>query len=109
VTLLSRGTKYRRILNEAELVGRLEDSARFEQVTLATFSHTTPFLNQLEIIANTDILVSTGISVADPAGCLTGIRIRPFFYPGSLSDHFYPGSELKSFLKLNFFNLFRYF
>jgi hypothetical protein len=60
VSLLSRGTKYRRILNEGELLRRLEDSGRFEQVNLANFSHSTPFLTQLELIANTDILVSAG-------------------------------------------------
>jgi hypothetical protein len=58
VTLLSRGTKYRRTLNEAELVARLEATGRFE-VNLAAFSHHLPFTTQLKIVANTDILVST--------------------------------------------------
>jgi hypothetical protein len=57
VTLLSRGTKYRRTLNEAELVARLEATGRFE-VNLAAFSHHLPFTTQLQIVANTDILVS---------------------------------------------------
>lgn len=56
VTLLSRGTKFRRTLNEAELVTRLEDTGRYE-VRLAAFSHAVPFVSQLHIVANTDILV----------------------------------------------------
>ena len=56
--MLSRGTKYRRALNEAQLVDRLEATGRLE-VLVAPFSHTTPFTSQLQIVANTDILVST--------------------------------------------------
>jgi len=56
VTLLSRRTRFRRILNEDELVASMEASGRFT-VTLAKFDHRTPFTQQLEVIRSTDILI----------------------------------------------------
>jgi len=57
VTFLSREQGgYRRILNEAELVSTLEASGMY-RVRLARFHHSVPFRSQLEIVANTDILV----------------------------------------------------
>ena len=56
VTLLSRQTKYRRILNEDELVNGLIESGKYH-VEIAKFSHRTDFLHQLEVVRNTDILI----------------------------------------------------
>jgi len=55
LTLLSRATKYRQILNEQEIVEAL--SAKGYQVTVAKFTPLVPFQEQLETIRNTDILV----------------------------------------------------
>lgn len=55
LTLLSRVTKYRQILNEQEIVEALRDKGY--QVTVAKFTPTVPFQEQLETIRNTDILV----------------------------------------------------
>ena len=56
VTLLSRRTQHRRVLNEPELIRALEDTRRYE-VTVADFSHRTDFLAQLRVVRHTDILV----------------------------------------------------
>ncbi|CAN7937237.1 unnamed protein product [Ixodes hexagonus] len=56
VTFISRKTKHRRIINEQELV----EAARTlpgVRVRLVDFSHATDFMHQLEVTANTDILV----------------------------------------------------
>ena len=55
LTLLSRATKYRQILNEQEIVKALSDEGY--QVTVAKFTPLVPFQEQLETIRNTDILV----------------------------------------------------
>ena len=55
LTLLSRTTKYRQILNEQEIVEALSDKGY--QVTVAKFTPLVPFQEQLETIRNTDILV----------------------------------------------------
>jgi len=55
LTLLSRATKYRQILNEQEIVQALQGEGY--QVTLAEFTPRVPFKEQLEIIRGTDILV----------------------------------------------------
>jgi len=56
VTLLSRRTKYRRVLNEYQLIQALNSTRRYT-VDLATFDHMTPFKQQLEVVRNTDILI----------------------------------------------------
>ena len=56
VTLLSRQTRTRRLLNEEDLVEALESTGRYE-VTLAAFTHRTPFLEQIQIVRDTDILI----------------------------------------------------
>ena len=57
LTLLSRATKYRQILNEQEIVEALGDAGY--QVTVAKFTPLVPFQEQLKTIRNTDILVRT--------------------------------------------------
>ncbi len=56
VTLLSRETPHRRILNQNQLVAALEATGRY-QVTLARFSHATDFLQQVQTVHDSDILV----------------------------------------------------
>ena len=56
VTILARQTKHRRILNLGALEHILAETGNFE-VTIAPFSHRTPFKKQLEIVRNSDILV----------------------------------------------------
>lgn len=56
VTLLSRGTKHRRILNEDELLTaarKLPDAS----VQRVHFNHATDFRHQIEVMANTDVLI----------------------------------------------------
>lgn len=56
VTLLSRGTKHRRILNEQELVSAAE-AIPGVLVQRVEFSHATNFRHQVEVMAHTDVLV----------------------------------------------------
>ena len=56
VTILSRQTKHRRILNLGTLERTLLDHGGFE-VTIAPFTHKVPFDHQMKIIRTTDILV----------------------------------------------------
>ncbi|XP_050301574.1 EGF domain-specific O-linked N-acetylglucosamine transferase isoform X2 [Anthonomus grandis grandis] len=56
VTLLSRDTKYRRILNEDELLASLKDEKDIE-VKRVVYNRNIPFKTQLEITANTDVLI----------------------------------------------------
>ena len=56
VTIISRRTQHRRILNEMELVSALEKTGKYE-VTLAPFTHRTDFLKQMSMVHKTDILV----------------------------------------------------
>ena len=55
LTLLSRSTKYRQILNEQEIVEALRGEGY--QVSVAKFTPLVPFREQLQTVANTDILV----------------------------------------------------
>ena len=55
LTLLSRSTKYRQILNEQEIVEALRGDGY--QVSVAKFTPLVPFREQLQTVANTDILV----------------------------------------------------
>ena len=57
VTIITRQTKHRRILNLAKLHKALLDHSEDYEVIIAPFSHNFPFKKQLEIVANTDILV----------------------------------------------------
>lgn len=56
VTLLSRGTRHRRILNEKELVEAAQGLPGV-QVQRVEFSHATDFLHQVQVMAHTDVLV----------------------------------------------------
>ncbi|XP_034230481.1 EGF domain-specific O-linked N-acetylglucosamine transferase isoform X3 [Thrips palmi] len=56
ITLLSRQTKYRRILNEDELVTRLEENSNYE-VQRVYYSHQMPFSEQLELTHNSDVFI----------------------------------------------------
>ncbi|XP_029833694.3 EGF domain-specific O-linked N-acetylglucosamine transferase isoform X2 [Ixodes scapularis] len=56
VTLLSRKTKHRRIVNEQELVAAAR-SLPGVRVRLVDFGHSTDFMHQLEVTANTDVLI----------------------------------------------------
>ena len=55
VTLIARQTRFRRIVNEAELVAALEETGLYK-VTVARFSPQVPFISQLSLTAGTDIL-----------------------------------------------------
>ncbi|CAM1299512.1 EOGT (predicted) [Pycnogonum litorale] len=56
ITLLSRSTKYRNILNEDQLLNSLRRIPNFV-VGKVVFNWQVPFLEQLQIIQNTDILI----------------------------------------------------
>merc|ERR1719397_644303 len=56
LTLLSRDTKTRKILNERELVEALQSTGLYK-VTVARFNPLVPFRSQLTLIQNSDILV----------------------------------------------------
>lgn len=56
VTVLSRETKYRRILNENELLSTLH-KRKDVSVRKVVFDRNVPFKKQLEITRNTDVLV----------------------------------------------------
>lgn len=56
VTILSRLTKHRRIVNEKQLVEALSREAGYE-VDVAYFTHKHPFEQQVRIIHSTDILI----------------------------------------------------
>ena len=56
VTILARQTRFRRIINLGTLEKILMDTNNFE-ITIAPFTHSVPFKDQLEIMQNTDILV----------------------------------------------------
>lgn len=57
ITLISRSTKFRRILNENLLVTALQEKSKHFQVNVVDFSHQMPFLEQMKIVANTDVLI----------------------------------------------------
>lgn len=56
ITLISRQTKYRRVLNEEQLVSAL---AAIDGISVAVhdFNHWMPFADQIDITANTDVLI----------------------------------------------------
>merc|ERR1719300_2246526 len=56
VTMISRNTRTRRLLNEQELVAALEKTGLY-QVTVAQYSPKVPFTSQLQLTHNTDILI----------------------------------------------------
>ncbi|XP_041978905.1 EGF domain-specific O-linked N-acetylglucosamine transferase [Aricia agestis] len=56
VTLLSRGTKYRVIQNEKEIVDALSANPEYE-VQRVVYDRSVPFTKQLEITHNTDIFI----------------------------------------------------
>ncbi|XP_059615447.1 EGF domain-specific O-linked N-acetylglucosamine transferase [Phlebotomus argentipes] len=56
VTFLSRGTKYRRVLNEEELMERLRQDDRFDVQNVA-YGSQMKFREQLEITRNTDVFI----------------------------------------------------
>ncbi|XP_044751937.1 EGF domain-specific O-linked N-acetylglucosamine transferase [Coccinella septempunctata] len=56
ITFLSRDTRYRRILNEDEIVTRLNKNRNYEVLKISYNQHV-PFKTQLEITRNTDIFI----------------------------------------------------
>ncbi|KAF7287593.1 hypothetical protein GWI33_005951 [Rhynchophorus ferrugineus] len=56
ITFLSRDTKYRRIINEDELLESINDNEDY-QVMKVVFNKNIPFKKQLEITANSDVLI----------------------------------------------------
>nr|CAG4634660.1 EOG090X02IK [Alona affinis] len=57
VTLLSRDTQYRRILNENQLLEALKASKTRYIVNKVTFTHETDFREQLKVMQSTDVLI----------------------------------------------------
>lgn len=56
ITFLSRQTKYRKIVNEDELVSALQENDEYH-VQKVAYNRDVPFKKQLEISRNTDILI----------------------------------------------------
>ncbi|XP_062521235.1 EGF domain-specific O-linked N-acetylglucosamine transferase-like [Corticium candelabrum] len=56
VTLLVRGTTYRRILNEDELVDAMRSDGSYD-VSVVNYNYSIPFLQQLSVTQNSDIFV----------------------------------------------------
>uniref|UniRef100_A0A1B0DDB1 EGF domain-specific O-linked N-acetylglucosamine transferase n=1 Tax=Phlebotomus papatasi TaxID=29031 RepID=A0A1B0DDB1_PHLPP len=56
VTFLSRGTKYRRVINEDQLMAKLHQDDRFEAQKV-TYGSQMKFRDQLEITRNTDLFI----------------------------------------------------
>lgn len=56
VTMLSRTTKYRKMLNENELANALKTDSRFN-LTLIDFNFHMPFTDQIALSHNTDVLI----------------------------------------------------
>jgi protein O-GlcNAc transferase len=57
ITLISRRTKYRQILNEQELVTALRTNLTKVSVEIYDFNHRMPFLDQISISSNSDVLI----------------------------------------------------
>lgn len=68
ITLISRSTKFRRVLNEHQLVVALQEKSKNFQVNVVDFNHQMPFLEQVKIVANTDVLI--GMHGAGLTHCL---------------------------------------
>lgn len=56
ITFLSRQTRYRRVLNENELVASISDNPDYS-VQLVSYGHEMSFIEQLKITRNTDIFI----------------------------------------------------
>uniref|UniRef100_A0A182X0S2 EGF domain-specific O-linked N-acetylglucosamine transferase n=1 Tax=Anopheles quadriannulatus TaxID=34691 RepID=A0A182X0S2_ANOQN len=56
ITFLSRQTRYRRVLNEDELMGRIAKNPNYA-VQRVSYGHDLPFVEQLRITRNTDIFI----------------------------------------------------
>jgi len=57
ITVLSRSTQFRRILNEQELIDEMKKKSKNFVVKKVDFHHRIPFTEQLAISANTDIFI----------------------------------------------------
>lgn len=57
ITIIVRNTRFRRILNLDELVRTIQQKSKLFSVKTVDFNHQMPFKHQMEMIANTDILV----------------------------------------------------
>ena len=68
ITILSRNTRFRRILNEEKLAAALKKKSRHFVVSVVDYSHQMPFTDQVNMTANTDILI--GIHGAGLTHCL---------------------------------------
>lgn len=56
ITYLERKTKFRQILNSDELVAHLKRNQTYE-VKIVRFERAVPFIDQLDIVRNTDIFI----------------------------------------------------
>lgn len=56
ITFLERKTKFRRILNSDELITELQKNESYS-IQSVQFERTLPFIDQLAIVRNTDILI----------------------------------------------------
>lgn len=56
ITFLERKTKFRRILNSDELLAEIQKNESYS-IQSVQFERTVPFIDQLAIIRNTDILI----------------------------------------------------
>lgn len=56
ITFLERKTKFRQVLNSDELVGELKKNSTYD-VRSVRFERAMPFVDQLEVIRNTDIFI----------------------------------------------------
>lgn len=68
ITIISRNTRFRRILNDKELVNILKKKSRNFMINVVDFNHQMPFIDQVNITANTDILI--GMHGAGLTHCL---------------------------------------
>lgn len=68
ITLISRQTKYRQILNEHQLLTALRTNLSEVTVNVYDFNHRMPFLDQIKITANSDVLI--GMHGAGLTHCL---------------------------------------
>ncbi|XP_050077488.1 EGF domain-specific O-linked N-acetylglucosamine transferase [Anopheles maculipalpis] len=56
ITFLSRQTRYRRVLNEDELMARIAKNPNYD-VQRVSYGHDLPFVEQLRITRNTDVFI----------------------------------------------------
>ena len=57
ITFISRSTEFRQVLNEDEMIYALSKHSKNLKVQKVNFNHQMPFLQQLKISANSDILI----------------------------------------------------